>query len=403
MTSNDVVGLANLDHNGVLNYTGAVSDTVNANVALSDALVVIADAIPPLVTKAELDATTFVVTFNEPVSSASGSIKFNDPDDVSGVAASEHTLSMTTATSNADNTVFTWTVADVLPSRALFSNSVATTFTGALDNPDNTTPVTFGGAAETEVVSGTFAFAETTSGAVLNHALLTWADVNDARGNNWAEYRSFYTDAGVTGVAANGVIDSQEDADASTNEWRLALQDVPVYLATDTIAAFEVSVRFAVNHDVNASPLIDDEFVVTITSSHPLNLDSDQWDGQNVSAFSATELTANFAVLDIAQGAGAVCTAGTTAVDTNDDNVVNALDYCTVDMASVAGIWNADNTELTITFTQDASVINEAADFEFRKITDAVSGDWADRSGHVVSTILDTNGDEQSQNVKRTF
>jgi hypothetical protein len=414
MTSDDIVGLANLDHDGVLDYTGAVSDTVNGNVALSDALVVIADAIPPLVTKAELDATTLVVTFNEPVSSTSGSIKFNDPDAITA----EYSLSMTAASSNADNTVFTWTVADGLPSRALFSNTVGGTFSGELDNPNNAAPVGFGGGADLEVVTGTFAFPETTGGADLNHALMTWADVNDARGNNWAEYRALYTDAGtmVGSTANDGIIDSQQDADASTNEWRLALQDVPVYLATDTIAAFDVAVRLAVTFDeVNPLGAIDTAFTVTISSSHPLDLDAaNVWGGENVAAFTSAEVLANFAVVDVAGGAAtgpaeACLTAGTTRTDTNDSGFDDAGDFCTVDMttASVSATWNADNTELTLAFTQDAPVITPAAQFEFRKITDAVevtSTSWAgDRLGHVKSTILDSNGNEQSQDIVRTF
>ena len=406
MESNDIVGLANLDHNGVLDYTAAVSDTVNGNAALSDALVVIADAIPPLVTRAELDATTFVVTFNEPVVAGTSTVKINNPDTAD--ASVEYEIALSSATSNADNTVWTWSASAVtLPSRALFSNTTSgLAFTGELDNPDNSTPVQFNGAAETETVSGNFAYAETTGGPVLNHSLLTWANVNDARGNNWAEYRAFYADAN----ADNG-IDTQHDADSSTNEWRLALQDVPVYLATDTIAAFTVQVGLAVTYTSQASPVIDTEFVATVTSSHPLNLDADQWAGQNVAVFNnLAEITANFAVVDVAQGpnGGGSCNAGTTLTDTDGSGVVDASDFCTVDLSAGTATWNGDNTVLTLNLTQaTALTINSAADFEFRKVSNNIITNNANvdtpQNGRVVSTIVDSQGDEQSQNVKREF
>lgn len=404
MTSNDIVGLANLDHNGVLDYTGAVSDTVNGNAALSDALVVIADAIPPLVTRAELDATTFVVTFNEPVVAGTSTIKINNPD--SADLSAEYEIALSSATSNADNTVWTWSASSVtLPSRALFSNTTSgLAFSGELDNPNNAAPVAFNGAPELETVSGNFAYAETTGGSVLNHSLLTWANVNDARGNNWAEYRSFYVD-----VDTDNVIDTQNDGDSSTNDWRLALQDVPVYLATDTIAAFTVQVGLSVTYDNQPSPEIDVDFTATVTSTHPLNLDADQWGGANVAVWdNLAEITANFAVVDVAAGAGAVCGPGTTATDTNGDTVIDALDFCTVDLSAGTATWNADNTVLTLNLTEAvAGTINSDADFEFRKIsnniiTDHLAADTV-QNGRVVSTIVDSNGDEQSQNVKREF
>jgi len=402
MTSNDIVGLANLDHNGILDYTGAVSDTVNGNVALSDALVVIADAIPPLVTKAELDATTFVVTFNEPVVEGTSSVVLTDPD--TGTTAS---MTLSSATSNADNTVWTWSASSVsLPSRAMFSNTTTgTVFSGQLDGV-----ATFNGAAEDETVSGNFAYAETTGGSVLNHSLLTWSDVNDARGNNWGEYRSFYVD---TVTDATAVIDSQNDADASTNQWRLALQDVPVYLATDTIAAFSVQVGLSVSYDNQPSPEIDSEFIATVTSSHPLNLDTDQWGGANVAVWdNLAEITANFAVLDLANGVGhtdsTTCNPGTTLTDTNGDTVADALDYCTVTLSAGTATWNGDNTVLTLNLTQaTALTIKSDADFEFRKISNNIITSSAsvntNQNGRVVSTIVDSQGDEQSQNVKREF
>jgi hypothetical protein len=410
MTSNDIVGLANLDHNGVLDYTGAVSDTVNGNVALSDALVVIADAIPPLVTKAELDATTFVVTFNEPVVAGTSSITITNPD--SADLSAPYSVLLSSASSNADNTVWTWSASTTtLPSRALFSNTTTgTAFTGQLDGG-----ATFNGAAELETVSGNFAYAETTGGSVLNHSLLTWSDVNDTRGNNWAEYRALYTDAGtmVGSTANDGIIDSQQDTDASTNEWRLALQDVPVYLATDTIAAFTVQVGLSVTYDNQASPEIDAEFVATVTSTHPLNLDTDQWGGANVAVWdNLAEITANFAVLDLANGVGhtdsTTCNPGTTLTDTNGDTVADALDYCTVTLSAGTATWNGDNTVLTLNLTQaTALTIKSDADFEFRKISNNIITSSAsvntNQNGRVVSTIVDSQGDEQSQNVKREF
>lgn len=264
MTSNDVVALANLDHNAVIDYTGAVSDTVNANVALSDSLVVIADAIPPFVTKAERNATEFVVTFNEPVSTTTGAIVVKNPT----TGATDVTLNVSAATSNADNTVLTWTAG--LPARATFRNS---TVLLAPVTADVDGVATFNGVAENETYTGTFGFAETTGGEVLGHALLSWGSVNDARGNSWNDYHNLYIDNGVLAGStnANGVIDTQEDSVASTNGFRLAIPDLPMFLATDTIVPFGVTVAFSAL-DEDGTPGVDANFTVTITATNPISL-----------------------------------------------------------------------------------------------------------------------------------
>jgi hypothetical protein len=399
MTSNDVVGLANMDHNSVLDYTGAVTDTVNANDALSDALVIIADAIPPFVVRAELDATTMVVTFNEAITTTTGTLTVVDPDQ--GVA--DFGLDITDATASVGNTVFTWTVTDGLPTRAMFSSTSTVDF----DETDLDSALTFGGSPELESIDGNFAYAETAAGSVLNHALLTWSNVNDANGNNWGEYRALFVDA----VGTDSIIDTENDGVTSTNGWRLALRDIPVYLATDTIAAFEVGVVIAVTHAEagRATPAIDNLFTVTLTSSHPLDVDADQWNGSSpiVGGFVEAEILSNFRIVDTSTDASTDCAAANlVAVDSNDSGgAPDAADFCAAVMTSVTGSFNADNTELSLTWTQTADTIQQASTWEFQKISTGLSDntDWAARLGHVVSTIDDNNSENQSQNVKRGF
>ena len=238
----DAPDYANSLPNGdIIDYTGAVSDTVNANAALSDSLVVIADAIPPFVTSAELTATQFTVTFNEAVTvTGAGQLQVIDPD--TGLVVTP--LNVTAAVASAGNTVLTWSGVN-LPARSAFSNS------GTIAAPQVTIADvdgdTFGGGAQLETVRGVFSFPETVGGDNLNHALLSWGSVDDARGNSWNDYHDLYVDGN-----GNSVVDSQEDNVASTNAFRLALADIPMYLATDTIVPFGVEVQFYTNRSIPA-------------------------------------------------------------------------------------------------------------------------------------------------------
>jgi len=465
MTTNDVVALANSDHNAVIDYTGAVLDTVNDNEALSDSLVVIADAIPPFVVTAELDATQFVVTFNEPVTTTTGQVTIIDPT----TGAVDVTLNVSAATSNADNTVLTWTGAG-LPSRSAFSNSTIAVAPTAylLDNIDDFNGVN----AEVETIGGTFGFAETAGGDVLGHAILSWGSVSDARGNSWDDYHNLYLDDGaVSGTANNGVIDTQEDANSSTNDYRLALADLPMFLATDTIVPFGVTVAFGAL-DEDGTPGVDANFTVTITATNPISLTNnagavtyttateaevaaeDGWRSLTGGAsdvtdgWDLTEINTHFRIVDTIPltlalqqdvGNGALFADGL-AQNGNNDGVVSIEEFYHAEggvalttaidandfpmLAGTTASFNTDATVLTINAVVTGNSFAQGADVDFIKITPAMAnitgandplttnaanevlpaGDDVDiRMGHVEGTILGTNDEEQTGNVSREF
>jgi len=462
MTTNDVVNLANLDHNAVIDYTGAVSDTVNANVALSDSLVVIADAIPPFVAKAELTATEFVVTFNEAITTTgTASLNVINPD----TGAVINNLLVTNAVASAGDTVLTWSGAN-LPARAAFSNSgtiaVPTVTTADMDGD------TFGGGAETETVTGVFSFPETVGGDNLNHALLSWGSVEDTNGNAWNDYHDLYVD-----VNGNSVIDSQEDNVSSTNAFRLALADLPMYLATDTIIPFGVEVQFG-PLDEDGIVGVDATFDITITATNPISLTNnaapfaysastvanvgleDGWRALDGTAtnitngWDLTEIRSHFRIIntlavqaalqaDVATSDGAGFGNGDGTV--SPEEFVNSTTHANVAAGQAALLaiydandqdwltgtsasFNTDGTELTINAVIAANIVQQSTGFSFVKLTPTVvqtdgaatdpltvggnevinpANDVDVRYGQVESTLEGTNGEEQSQDVRRSF
>lgn len=404
--TNNVLSLANDDHGAVVSFSGVLADAGRtANVASTDAVVVIRDAIPAFVTKAELDATTFTVDFNEAVSGTVGSIVITDPD-----TGAQTPLAMSAAVmSNSDMTA-TWSGASLVGLRGSFSGTNAVALTADIDDT-----ALFGNVAENETVTGDFSFPEVASGTALNHSLLSWSSVQDARGNSWGGYTALYvdtTDATGIPVIGNGTIDSQEDGDPATNGWRLALQDLPMFLATDTIVPFGVTVAFGAL-DEDGTPGVDANFTITITATNPISLTNnagavgyltatdtevaaeDGWRALGGAASNVTdgwdlsEINTHFRLVD----SGALQTALNLDF-ANSDAVVNGGNndgqvspeeyenfnggaallalYDANDFPMIAGTgasFNTDNTVLTISATVAANTIAQGAGVEFVKIT----------------------------------
>jgi len=154
--SANVETLANVDAGGIIDFTGVVDNAGNAASAASNPRVVLADKMPPLVTKASFTGSDVVIEFNEAVALTVGA-----------------TITVTgkTATYTAGNTNY------VLSN----SNKTLTVNVGEFS----------GVLARTDFALGSYI--ETAYDAVAHeHALMTWT-IKDANGNDWAT-----TSAGVT-------------------------------------------------------------------------------------------------------------------------------------------------------------------------------------------------------------
>ena len=409
-----------------------------------------------------------MVTFNEAVTTTGGgALEVIDPD--TGVVAA--TLNVTTAVASADNTVLTWSGVN-LPPRAAFSNS------GTIAAPQQTVAdidgvATFNGNPENETVTGVFSFPEEVGGDDLNHALLAWGSVDDARGNSWNDYHGLYTDAGVTGVANNGVIDSQEDADSATNDYRLALADIPMYLATDTIVPFGVEVQFG-PLDEDGIAGVDGAFTITITATNPISMSNnaapfeyvgadlanvgaeDGWRALGgapsnvIDGWDLTEIASHFRIvntLTLQADLQADLANADTGLPGNNDGTVSVEEFVNstthanaaagraallalydnndVDWAAgTAASFNADGTVLTINAVIAGNAFQQSTGYSFIKITPTTvlrNGAAVDplvlggnvntnnvddidiRFGQIESTLEGTNGEEQSQDVRRSF
>lgn len=158
-TVDNVMNFANNDHLGVIDFAGIKDAAGNEATAESNAKVVVADTMPPFVTEASFDGISVVMTFNEPIRAL--------------------TAGDTITVSNTALVPRTATYAAVNAAKYVLSNSNQTLTIDASEFA-GLTKTDFNLAAGTEYIEAAY-------GAVArDHAILSFDDVRDSRGNSWA-------------------------------------------------------------------------------------------------------------------------------------------------------------------------------------------------------------------------
>ena len=159
----NVLTLANVDFDGEIDFSAAMTDTATTPVAATgaNAKVVIQDRMPPFVSSASYDGDTMTINFNESVNVEAG--------DQLGITGATITISGDTADAHA-----------LLADRSVLTVSLANG-----DYPDmNRVGIFSAGAYEESGANIGQPGANSTSG----HTELSWGPVEDDQGNEWLDY-----------------------------------------------------------------------------------------------------------------------------------------------------------------------------------------------------------------------
>jgi hypothetical protein len=238
----DVVALANTDAGAMLGFATAYGDAAGNEITTeSNANVMIQDAMPPMVTAARWTGPELEITFNEPVDiDAATTIQLWDP--TNPIPGAGNTLPVTVDP------------AAVAGSATSFVQN-GNTITITLSAPDSTAIT----ALFEDGTNDEFLYEEDGEPSQEEqHLILAWDNINDATGNNWADFTPAVT--GATG----GIEDA---AAAIPNRWEVV---APRFLAYNDVGPYTVTTSFA---NLETAPAADaDGFTAVITLSHRISL-----------------------------------------------------------------------------------------------------------------------------------
>jgi hypothetical protein len=259
-----------------LGFVGSVTDS-RSNVSTANAQVFIQDTMPPMMTAAIWDGDTLELTFNEPVVITAGAnINVINPEDPTTPAPS--TIAVTTANSVVSGNTLTITL-----------QSAENTALALLFN---------------DGANGEFLYNDNGTAAEEQHALIDWDNIADATGNEWSEFNP-------TLSASNRGLEAAPVA-FDTRRWEVV---APRFLAVNEVGIFTYTV--ATSGYVDTAVAGDDDGTVTYTISftHPIEL------GAVLNPFS-TVVNTNPAYNTPALRAGAI---NASTADANGTAMINNL------------------------------------------------------------------------------
>ena len=322
VTVDNVVTLANADHNKVLDFTGRVSDTA-ANSAVN-AKVIVRDNMPPMATAATYTGDAITITFNENVSleenqtitlrgtGASQTITINAENESANTDTSSVTIDLTDEAYNGDNTLDQRTVISVLKN-LVFNRGTNT----------NTTPSSM-----------------PTSGDVVS--VLDYQFIEDTNGVSWSNW------GGAASIAEPAIVITD-----ATGSHRLT--SVPVTTGF-TAGSGEFTVTYTFSHRVDLGQICGVAGGVLSVSEADFDGCFSLSNGGGAIAIdtSASPLTGSQSIAQISQDGKTlqvtVNISGATTLTTGDTFVINN---------NVASAWDSTATAIpnTLDDTGTASVI----------------------------------------------
>jgi hypothetical protein len=299
-TVNNVLTMANSDHNKVVDFDNIVTDSQgNAAGDSTIAEVVVKDFMPPFLTKAEYNGTNFIFTFNEPVVAAVGGT----------------TMSISTMAGGVPQLI---------------------RFTSAMIN-SNVVTIPASGVANTALIYANFSnvynYVESAYGTSrVQHAMVDYSAVADVRGNTWDNW-----DDAVTAPAG----------DTLGLGGRIAFT-APMFAMADTLGPFTVTVTnggYNVLAATATGNTVTNDQVVALTFTHPVNLTVASAIAGPDNIVSAAEMNAFYNLTQPrsvpAPAPADVGVQFTDTATTTGDNL---------------GSWSSNNTVLTFTFRTDEDI-----------------------------------------------
>lgn len=250
----DVLALANTDNDSAMSFAGAYSD--GSNVARADAQVVFKDAIPPLVTSAELQADSLIITFNEDVDATGAQILAMTVANTVGGGATALSGLITGGIAASDVSVVGNVATIDLTGTGIGFAPLALLFTDATS-------------------TSVYNFADVTDGAVRGHAILDFSTIMDTSGFSW----DYYTGT-ASAVTTSGTF-AVNTGPSAIGTGRLSMSSAPNFYISDAIGPFAIESTSTIVGSAVASldgaPVVGalgSKLTVTINLSHPLNFGS---------------------------------------------------------------------------------------------------------------------------------